>query len=396
MTLTEPSIGAAPSGRWGTLDALLGRGLASLDITPNERDRAVRRYEGVGSALDEQWESTRTENRVFTQGSFRLGTETRRLTASDDIDIDCVALRGLAQSSVTQSELKDDVGRAVKSYASAPASGSPSVAESDRCWTLSWPGMHLDILPAIPDGSIDQGVLITDQNLRSWQHSNPDGYAEWFHGRMAAEVQAERVLLARALNIDDVPEWRVKTSLQRSVQALKRHRDMYFAERPADRPASIIITTLAALAYEEGGDLFDVLRGVTSRMPSYLDYSLGEWRLPNPVEPDENFADYWATEPDRATRFFTWMEKATRDFAELGASVGIHRIGESLNRSFGARVASHALESVASGLSVARSTNTVTMQGGTGSLQMHPRGAVSSPSPSRVVKKNTFYGGPAR
>jgi hypothetical protein len=60
------------------------------------------------------------------------------------------------------------------------------------------------------------------------------------------------MVLAEALkaNIEDVPEWRVKTPLQRAVQLLKRHRDVYFAGDYENRPISIIITTLAAHAYK--------------------------------------------------------------------------------------------------------------------------------------------------
>ena len=44
----------------------------------------------------------------------------------------------------------------------------------------------------------------------------------------------------RKVSIEDVPEWRVKTPLQRSVQILKRHRDIYFQQKPEVRPVSVL------------------------------------------------------------------------------------------------------------------------------------------------------------
>ena len=56
-------------------------------------------------------------------------------------------------------------------------------------------GFHLDVLPAIPDVEYPStGILLTDVELREWQHSNPIGYATWFRNR-SEELQS---LLAEA------------------------------------------------------------------------------------------------------------------------------------------------------------------------------------------------------
>ena len=272
-----------------------------FDPTAAERELAIRRYQALGVELDEIWSATRGENRIFPQGSFRLGTVTRRMNGDIDIDIDCVAVRDIDRSSITQEELKEEVGLAVKAYARRPDSGRPIITESDRCWTLTWPGMHLDVLPAIPASAFLDGLLITDKSVRAWQHSNPVGYANWFHGRMAAEFREEEVRLAKALQVDDVPAWQVKTSLQRSVQALKRHRDLYFIDRPEHRPSSIVITTLAAKAYSGGGDLLDVLRDITRLMPSFIEYDDGRWFFPTPSSRTRTSPTTGVTRTSRST-----------------------------------------------------------------------------------------------
>ena len=80
-----------------------------------------------------------------------------------------------------------------------------------------------------------------------------------------------------AVDVEEVPQWRVKTTLQRTVQALKRHRDIYFQHRVEHRPTSIIITTLAAQCYSYDRTLYDILTRVTQRQASltFVMVSLG-------------------------------------------------------------------------------------------------------------------------
>ncbi len=126
---------------------------------------------------------------------------------------------------------------------------------------------HMDILPAIPDDYnwlIQLGVpyvfaryaiCITDKDRwhldPDWPRSNPKGYAGWFRQRMITVFESQRKFLAEQLraNIEDVPDYKVKTPLQRAIQILKRHRDIMFANDPDGMPISIIISTLAAHAY---------------------------------------------------------------------------------------------------------------------------------------------------
>lgn len=91
----------------------------------------------------------------------------------------------------------------------------------------------------------------------------------------------EASAIAKRMDVEDIPDWQVKTTLQRTVQALTRHRDLYFADAPKDRPASIINTTLAAMAYHGGGSLFAVLLDVVEGMPSFIEERAGILWIPN-------------------------------------------------------------------------------------------------------------------
>ena len=98
----------------------------------------------------------------------------------------------------------------------------------------------------ITDNERDDFPFETDHT--NWLKSNPFGYAKWFFNR--AEVSStKRVMLSEA--IKPVPNFQQnKLPLQRVVQILKRHRDMMF-NGDDDKPISIIITTLAARAYNK-------------------------------------------------------------------------------------------------------------------------------------------------
>ena len=271
---------------------------------------------------------------------MRLGTVTRNIHRNDEIDIDLVARRDLEKASVTQAQLKDDVGTGLDLFIKAGPEGDPRKEEGKRCWTLQYPGFHVDVLPALPDaGSGGSAISITDTEVQRWLPSNPIGYAEWFHNVMRAERLA---LTEKAMAIAPVPEWTIKTTLQRTVQALKRHRDIYFTGHLDDRPASVIITTLAAQAYTGGESLYDVLREVSAAMPGFVEERNGVYVVSNPVQPKENFADRWRRHPRRADRFFEWVEHAAAEFAGLGETRGPDKVLEKVALALGERSAEHA------------------------------------------------------
>lgn len=376
-----------------SLDSLLGGGLAGLDLTAQEHDLVVSRYRGMGVVLDEHWSSTRGDNAIAPQGSFLLGTVVRNVHRDDDVDIDVVTRRGIDKTSITQADLKHDVGVAAATYASRTGSGSPSLQEWERCWTLSWPRMHMDLLPALPDpdGPPDS-LLITDRTVRSWLPSNPSGYAAWFRGQMQEELRVRMSIEAKRLGVEQVPGHLIKTTLQQTVQALKRHRDIFFAGRLLERPSSIVITTLAALAYPGGGALYDVLRHVTSTMGGYLRHEGGLWLLPNPSQPKENFVDSWVGKPSAPSHLFEWLEVAAQDFAFFGAHQGLHRVMPLLESAFGSKVATRASNIVSTAFDDARAGGRLAITSG----GLLTGAGVRSGTSDQKVRNHGYAGGRTR
>ena len=335
------------------------RGLAeSLDISETQYEAAVKHYEAVGDWLNADDSPVAVNDpRIYPQGSFRLGTLVKPINDSDEYDIDLVCeLKALRKENVTQKQLKDMIGDRLK----ANERYRRMLEEGKRCWTLQYADsarFHMDILPAIPDHDIDaiarvigarltnDAILITDKELREWQRSNPGGYAEWFIERMRVQFNTERMLLAESLraSVDEVPEYKVKTPLQRSIQILKRHRDIMFANDQDDRPISLIISTLAAHAYSNEADLLDALQTIVNKMPVLIERDKqGNALVTNPVNPLENFADKWQKHPQRETKFLRWLQQVQADLDAALRTGDVRDMTEILKPRFGDRVVNEA------------------------------------------------------
>lgn len=337
----------------------LFHGLAEvLDITDTQYEAAVGHYKAVGKWLNkEDSPIAQYDPEIFPQGSFRLGTMIKPLNDVDKYDIDLVCeMKKLSKRTVTQRELKDMVGDRLKENERY----EKMIEEGKRCWTLKYAdsaSFHMDILPAIPDHEIN-GILkqagadiaataieITDKDLHQWLPSNPIGYAEWFKKQMIIQFNEKRIVVARSLkaSVEEVPDYKVKTPLQRSIQILKRHRDFRFKNDRDDRPASIIISTLAARAYNNEADLLEALVNIVKNMPSFIEQDTeGRALIRNPVSPPgykpENFADRWLDHPQRETKFRNWMKQVREDIDSALRSGSYQEMVAELQPRFGDRI----------------------------------------------------------
>jgi Cyclic GMP-AMP synthase DncV-like, nucleotidyltransferase domain len=374
--------------RSNLLDQLIETSIADFDVPFDVHARAVSRYEALGNWLAGHWDDHPAGGIVYPQGSIRLGTMVAPVTAGAEYDVDLVCRRELAKESTTQKELKADVGAGVAAFVASGPEGFPRQREGKRCWTLDYTDepFHMDVLPALPDIEAQpNGILLTDRELSRWQRSNPVDFADWFYGQMAREYREVREALAKKMDVEDVPTWYVKTTLQRIVQALKRHRDVYFVDAPEDRPASIIITTLAARAYNGEGALFELLVDVATKMTTLVERREGVWWVANPVQPLENFADRWNSKPGSDECFFRWIHQAAVDFAAFGEERGIDAVLTKLGKSFGEGPKRATAVKYGREMREARDAGLLGMTAGTGTL------GAATPK-SRPVRPHVFHG----
>lgn len=369
--------------------AILDRTVDTLDIPAHQSALAERLYHQVGKWLEERdLENGRNPSSIYPQGSSRLGTATRSASGKTEQDIDLVYQRDIRKESTTQTELKKQAGDALRGYVrSGIDEYKPELVEGRRCWTLLYKHQfHMDILPAIPD--LERGgtsILITDRELTRWQHSNPKGYSAWFYKRMEAQYLEKRAALADRTKraAESIPDWEIKTPLQRAIQLFKQHRDRTYRGDKEDCPISIIITTLAAHAYRGEADLYEAIEGICHRMPEYIEERNGIYWVANPAHPEENFADKWEKHPARRAIFINWLHRMQEDMLDALSMRGIHRITESLSRSFGKETMVKVAESFGADQRELSRTGALTMAPATGRL---------GTSGSLAVRPHTFYG----
>ncbi|MFW6027157.1 MAG: hypothetical protein ACOCRX_12550 [Candidatus Woesearchaeota archaeon] len=230
----------------------------------------------------------------------------------------------------------------------------------------------MDIVPAIPakitkqndirDIIIEKGNLedlsdivsntlfITDDRDKNynnisddWKISNPEGYANWFQKR--SFLQNNKTGLRMEAKVDDLPFYKQKNPLQRSIQLMKRHRDNMFGDDDS-KPISIIITTLAAKAYNGESDLLDALENIIFNMKEYVNGE--EPRVPNPVNPEEDFADKWSMEKYKnlslEKNFFSWLNQLKADFINIFDLRNADELHTLLNERFATRIKTDILE----------------------------------------------------
>lgn len=328
-----------------------------LDISESQHEAATKHYNAVGEWLREKDSLISVYNPdIYPQGSFRLGTVIKPINDADEYDIDLVCeLKNLQKEHVTQKQLKHLVGDRLNENERY----RKMLEEKNRCWRLNYSDsarFHMDILPAISENRIETflnftapnlvagAILITDKELNEWQPSNPIGYAEWFKERMKVQYDATRLQLSKSLSksIEQVPDYKIRTPLQRSIQILKRHRDFMFVDDLDDRPISIIISTLAALSYRNEADLLDALQNIINGMTQHIENRNGITWIPNPVNPSENFADRWE-HSKREMKFKYWLQQVSRDLNTSIQKSDVFKMAESLKPTFGDRVVNQAI-----------------------------------------------------
>jgi hypothetical protein len=99
------------------------------------------------------------------------------------------------------------------------------------------------------------------------------------------------------------------------------------------------VTTLAAHAFTGDKPLFDAVMDVAANMGSYIERDGGLYVVRNPVQLGENFADRWASDPERPAWFFAWLTDLQETLESARSSRhGLTGVAAELNKRFGAEM----------------------------------------------------------
>jgi hypothetical protein len=369
----------------------------SLELTEAQLSAAKTSYEAVAEWLAESAAADLRDIRVYAHGSTGLGTSVKPL-AREDFDVDLICLVFGFKADRSPVELKRLVGARLRENVRYAA----MLEEKKRCWRLNYAReFHLDISPTIVNCKCTKGgELVPDKKLRDWHPTNPAGYKALFETRanLLPRMRITKSVYARdQAQVEPFPAKPTgKGVLRRTVQLLKRHRDIYFQQVTEEvAPISIVITTLAAQAYEYCVRMFtfdselDVVIGAVRLMPRFIEQRPVNGRLQywvaNETTEGENFADRWNTEPARVQAFFTWHTKALSDFEKAASLEGLDAITRNLEDCLGGAVVRRVMDRRTDIIGSARGAGRLFI-GSTGSLNL------SGGARATVVPRNTYFG----
>jgi len=403
--------------KYKQLDDLLIEVSRQLDIPKSKYDQAVERYHTISEFLHNCPKLGQLKPKIYVQGSMALGT---MVTPPDgeEYDVDLTAIFDFEPKSSSDSrQIVYDRFESSDRYAD-------KIDDSKRrCIRLRYANeFHIDVIAAKPAPRQarlhgEHSIRIPDSDLSDWISTNPRGYTMWFLSRakehkltggmskVAAsreEIIKEASELARA-STEPAPNQTPpenKLPLQILIQILKKHRDV-FCKGKEHAPISILITTLAARAITPEPSIIETLRRLPKDMKRLIeaDSSDGVWRVLNPTNEKENFADKWNEKDTPETRekaeakknmFFDWIHDLDQSLEVFVQSLGkgMKVFEESLVKIAGIRAASSVLGKLNSAIGSARSAGVLEVTGATAGLSLASRASSSATK----VRPTNFYG----
>lgn len=356
--------------------SILKEMIEQLDLPDSIEKKVRERYKSIGEWFKRD-DSTLKDVDIFVQGSFGQGTTIKPLEDGEEYDLDmsCKVNIKSFKTKYTQKELMKMVKGELELYRKYAGIHS-EIEEKQRCLRLYYKDevpFHLDFVPSVPmeeDGRYHTAIYkhyegdekfasnltkyavnIPDKEKENyntlsqdWHISNQQGYLLWFQ-RKIAKNNASII----KSSIEEIPVYEQKTVLQRCIQLLKRHRDkMFNGEKIKDcKPSSIIITTLAARAYNGEQNIEQAILNILNTMSSYINTTVP--RISNPVKPEEDFSDRWDNpknvEYELEDNFYRWLQQAKIDFIQLSNDKNTKKVRSLLQHGFGLEFSENKLKS---------------------------------------------------
>lgn len=315
-------------------DELLAIIAANLELDATRKQQMESAYRAVNDVLsrDEDFFKNITIN-VYAQGSLLIGTTIKPLSG-DEFDLDIVLHIEDSYLKHTPSEIYNELYRVLSNHDTY----KPLLQKKNRCIRINYNSdFHMDVLPGCIISINNNRLMIPEDERRiSWSRTSPKEYAEWF--KEIAERNKSSFLLQERYNLmleakietEDLPlDIYLKTPLQRTVQIVKRYRDLYYQDKDTSKtPAvsSIVLTTLLAQCHEGNFSIQEALKNAVRKLRKLADdykFRNIKFAVYNPVDNHEdkdireNFTDSW--EDKHYESFFGFVE----DFEKkLNAFIG--------------------------------------------------------------------------
>lgn len=250
----------------------LYRAATRISLTPGQYDTIETHYEALQKIIDGTENPLLGGAHIFVQGSIRSRTTIlpHPNAEGEHAEADADAVIWLRNASPAALDTYSALERCLRE--GTRTQRTPT--RKNRCIRLHYrddsPPFHMDVTPArnAAGNSATKGdgaLVVPDTKTGGWKPSAPIAYADWFAEVCDASIilaQDEQQLLEKREKLrakstqEPLPDHESAIDfhpLRAAIKLLKAHRDTMFLPTAVRdlRPISIIITTLAARAYQQ-------------------------------------------------------------------------------------------------------------------------------------------------
>jgi len=196
------------------------------------------------------------------------------------------------------------------------------------CVRINYAGdFHMDIMPGCEIPLKKEKLKVADTKLKLWAIRNPKGYTRWFIAKFIVDSGSIKLndyykhfhdlkLKSEVEEMPENPEYNAVQPLQRSVQLMKRYRDVYFESNSDLATSSIIITTIAGMFYNNETSIVETIDGILERLVNMINlYGMDRpIEIINPADANENenererFSDKWKEGEKGRRRYKAFVE----------------------------------------------------------------------------------------
>lgn len=319
-------------------DKAILESLKGLDLSPTMEKNARDKYQALAHYL----EGKGLDSDFNPQGSFLIGTVIKPYKGGKDhdYDLDVLAILKRKKEETSAYSVKNDVGNCIKE---SGVYADKLEKEDENCWTLKYAeiadgvGFSLDIVPSVDEeifvkneissSGVDYSKVVNTVSITqkisdtsyNWKTSNSLGFGDWFleisNNHLTSDMKVQQFdsfpeeIRMTFASIEDIPIYFYRSDLQRAVQFVKRHRDIYYdrSKLNNDKPSSILITALIAdsvkkdycLTVSEIIEKFIV--GWKNKSISIMD----DGKIVNPVDLRENLIESFT--PSQMNEMNKWI-----------------------------------------------------------------------------------------
>lgn len=379
-------------GKESQLNDLLSRIGAKLQLDKPRKERVDTSYNALCDWIknDEGYFSTFDNLDFYAQGSYRTLTTVKPLS-EEEFDLDFVLEINGDWKTESPLTLLNQLERRFKEHKLYKT----LVEVKNRCIRINYANeFHIDILPGFPKNNLksDNKIKVPDRNDNDWTDSNPKDYSTWFDDmcNKFQNVFMEKRAIASVEPLPDSPPYEYVEPLRRSVQLMKRFRDVYYKDKDSSGVRSIVITTLAGTYYNGEDNEYIAISNILQCIQNEINKSNGKpLEILNPANTAEKLSEKWDSEPEAYKDFCNFIYDFKNKWSNLMTLESLKSKAIVLQELFGETVSQEVLKEQASYINKCRSNNKLGVSTSTGILTFLNENTSNN---LKAVTQNTFFG----